>query len=357
MFNPVRIKLIEGEILSSFIIRSSIAAGTDPLGFSGAIWPEKRVWTLDIDRAMSDEYLLILSKTTGTEILSLQNLTLNHKLSGIFKTTPGTLAAWDWITPISSRNRSRVNGLHYCPDCIKESPTYFRLNWRIAWNVACDKHGNLLNISCPKCNTVISPHLINYLSTDLKYCVKCQHDMTDIERTTASIKVIKLQKLLNDAIDDKPIAYPWGISDKIELFATINALTTFVQKVRSIKSLAEVLFKSLGTIDSTSGTPPNSQIRFINQPILERHFILLNCAALLEMPLKNVMELFQEINVRPSSLVQKNANSFSDTFDSIYQRFEKRSHERSKPSKSLKIVKPRTKDEVDKLWNEIQCFL
>lgn len=357
MFNPIRLKPLEGEILSSFIIRSSIASGTDPIGFSGAIWPEKRVWTLDLDRAMNDDELLTLSKTTGTKVHALQSLTLNNILSDIFTKAPSTLAAWDWITPISSRNRSRVNGLHYCPDCIKESPTYFRLNWRIAWNVACQKHGHLLSISCPKCNTVISPHLVNYLSTNLRSCVKCEHDMTDVEQTAASPKVIQLQQLLNDALDNKKVAYPWEIRDKIEFFATINALTTFIQKTRSIKPLAEALFKSLGSIQSTSEDLPNSKTRFINQPILERHFILQNCATLLDMPLKNVKLLFQEVNVMPSLLVQKNAHYFSETFNSIYEHFEKRSHKLSKPLTIKKNIKPRTKDEVDKLWNEVQCFL
>lgn len=357
MFNPIRVKPVEGEILSSFIIRSSIAAGNDPLGFSGAIWPDKRVWTLDIDRTMSDTDLLVLSKATGVEIDTLKSLTLNHALSELFKTTPNTLAAWDWITPISSRNRSRVNGLHYCPDCIKSPTTYFRLTWRIAWNVACETHGNLLSISCPKCNTVISPHLINYHSTDLTSCIKCQYDLTTVEQTMASPRVIKLQKLLNDAMNNKKVTYPWEISDKIEFFATINALTSFIHKTRSVKALAEKLFNSLGTIDSNLTLPSNSQIRFINQPVSERHFILLNCATLLEMSLNEVRKLFKEINLRPSLLIQKSSHYFSETFDSIYRSLEKNTHERSKSSKSSKPIKPRTKNEVDKLWNEVQCFL
>ncbi|HHS99817.1 MAG TPA: hypothetical protein ENK73_03080 [Thiomicrospira sp.] len=357
MLNPIRLKPAEGEILSSFIIRTSIVTGTDPLGFSGAIWPNKRIWTSDIDRAMSDEDLLLLSKATGIEIHNLQNLTLNHKLSKLFKTIPPTLAAWDWIIPISSRNRSRVNGLHYCSDCIKEQTTYFRLNWRIAWNVACEKHKCLLSISCPKCNTVISPHLINYLSTDLATCVKCQHDLTSVKRKMANPKVIQLQRLLNDAMHNKKVTYPWGITEKIEFFSTINALTSFIQKTRSVKSLAEKLFHSLGTIDSNLTLPPNSQIRFINQPVSERHFILLNCSVLLDMPLNDVRELFREINLRPSLLIQKSSHYFSETFDSIYRSLEKNTHERSKSSKNSKPIKPRKKDEVDKLWNEIKCFL
>lgn len=357
MFNPIRTKPIDGEILSSFIIRSSIATGSDPLGFSGAIWPDKRVWTLDIDRYMSDDDLLILSNATGVETHDLKKLTLNHALSELFKVTPSTLAAWDWITPISSRNRTRVNGLHYCADCIQESPIYFRLNWRIGWNVACEKHGHLLHISCPKCNTSISPHLINYLSTDLKLCVKCGHDMTNVKRITASPKVIKLQKLLNDAMNNEYVIYPWGIKDKLEFFATVSALTTFVQKIRSINHLSEAFFKYLKTTESISEEVPNSKIRFINQPLIERHFILQNCAVILELPLQDVSAIFKELNVMPSLLIQKNTHYFSETFHSIYQSLEKRNLERSKSSQRSKTIKPRTKAEVDKLWDEIQCFL
>lgn len=55
MFLPIKLKPLKDEILSSWLIRLSIANGMEPTSFTNAIFDEQRFWNKDVDRKISDK--------------------------------------------------------------------------------------------------------------------------------------------------------------------------------------------------------------------------------------------------------------------------------------------------------------
>ncbi|MFE8730337.1 TniQ family protein, partial [Aeromonas hydrophila] len=47
---PVQISPFKDELLSSWLVRASLAHGCDPMSLTSAVWPTWRAWTVDIDR-------------------------------------------------------------------------------------------------------------------------------------------------------------------------------------------------------------------------------------------------------------------------------------------------------------------
>ena len=224
---PINVKSLEDELLSSWLIRTAIANKTDPLGFSGGVWEDMyRFWTRDCDRYFPEEKAAPLSKYTGLLYLELQKLTLEPIIKKItHQQNLNPKIAWTWVIPTGQRNRTHVNGLHFCSHCLDDPPVYFKKQWRLSWNVACPKHEILLQLHCSKCYTVFSPHLITYTNTDFTKCQKCGFDLRQSQIIKATNDVILFQERLNEAafkdkIDSIILKPPdSSISD---IFATIH---------------------------------------------------------------------------------------------------------------------------------------
>jgi hypothetical protein len=54
-------------------------------------------------------------------------------------------------------NRADCHGAMFCPECLKESEPYFRLQWRFGFHTCCVKHRIVLLDSCPECGAAPWP--------------------------------------------------------------------------------------------------------------------------------------------------------------------------------------------------------
>lgn len=168
------IGLLPDEIFSSWLVRYSIFRGVDPHTFTGSIWRAWRPWCYDIDRAWSDEKLIMLSNASGIPVDELkagllQSIMLKMGGAGFLSRT-----IWPWILAVGTSAGHRTHGLQFCPQCLKEdSCPYFRIQWRFAWNTVCTAHGCELLDCCPECSAPVDLRKITSIFGRVEVCSKC----------------------------------------------------------------------------------------------------------------------------------------------------------------------------------------
>lgn len=353
---PIRPKPKEDEILSSWLIRCAIANGSDPEGWGGGIWAEYRIWTRDFDRHLPKSKAAPLYRATGMSCTDIASMTLEPLIYRIIKSeflNPNT--AWPWVIPTGIRNRSKINGLHFCPQCLKEHGTYFKKQWRLSWNVACPKHKSILHLRCPKCHTAFSPHLVNYLDTDIGICQKCRFDLRQVVSEKADDRAIYLQEMLNTSAltgDANGAIYPdQSVSD---IFTTLRMLMFLFHGVSRCQAVQRVVSELTGSdkfpvIAYTGYALETADVQ-------ERHYLMMLCAKVFEMNIDDITELFRKADVTRQMIVEtKHEDSpvISHFLEAL--RENGRSRESVYPGKNK--IEPRSKEEVEELMDEIRRYL
>ena len=227
---PIELKPYPDEILSSWLIRNSVACGSDPSSWVGGIWLEFRAWTRDIDRHLPLNEIRSLSKITSLSQNQIKNMTLEPLIIKIYTNDLlNPRKAWPFVIPTGSRGGRKINGTYFCKDCLQEPNFYLKKQWRLAWNVACAKHKQILIHRCPKCNEAFAPHLITYENTSLYQCSFCGYDLRLCTSTNANQEVLHFQEELNQIIFSKKFNSVFPVFEQTvqELFSTIRVLLSF----------------------------------------------------------------------------------------------------------------------------------
>lgn len=210
---PVKLKPKHDEILSSWIVRLAMAHGTKVHSFCALTLPQKSIWNRDIDKGADEDLMRSLSLLTGTNIETVRQTTLSA-LEGFVYEKHNKYGPTSWILPVGVYHRKRVGfGMQYCSLCLSEDENpYFRLKWRFAFVVVCEKHGTLLRDRCPRCSTPINFHrgelgtFKKYQVTSLTLCCECNEDIR-LAPAISSIppvedtEIIFTRKLLTAAIE------------------------------------------------------------------------------------------------------------------------------------------------------------
>lgn len=174
----VPVKLQPDELFSSWLVRSALANGCDPLAFADAIWPKWRIWTIDVDREIPQERLESLVRSSGMSRQDFDTSTLRDVASIISSEPLPRNNFWYWILTLGTRNRRRSGGIQYCPTCLADDTSpYFRKYWRYAWHTACEKHGCILLDRCPSCGAAIQPHRVTVEMKAVVICPLCNRDL------------------------------------------------------------------------------------------------------------------------------------------------------------------------------------
>ena len=185
----------DDELLSSWLIRTAIAQGCQPLTLTHKIWGKSwRPWTSDLDLNIDSEYLqILLSNNMSQEQLLL--LTLKNENKIINSRSPQVR----WITKLGIRSLDRTGGLRFCPVCLNQQ-AFLKKSWRLAWNVCCPQHRCLLQTICIDCSLPFSPHKLSYNRLDIRYCVRCGHDLSSQISLISSNEIFNVQRKLNSYI-------------------------------------------------------------------------------------------------------------------------------------------------------------
>lgn len=174
----VHVPLLPDEIISSWLVRAALTQGCDPLVLTGDVWPKWRIWTQDADRFLDDERLEPLCKVSGLTKKALSAATLYPVAKSVAAVNPPEKALWPWMLTVGARNTKRHSGLQYCPACLTaDAKPYYRLQWRFAWHVGCEKHGCTLHDRCHVCKAPVEPHRLLAEDMQVSLCATCNADL------------------------------------------------------------------------------------------------------------------------------------------------------------------------------------
>ncbi|AHF02389.1 hypothetical protein THIAE_09615 [Thiomicrospira aerophila AL3] len=350
---PILIPIEDDELLSSWLIRNALANGSDPMTWTWYFWGKWRAWTLDFDRYCPDVMLYRIANAPF-DINTLRKATLLSIAANINSAQLNPKTNWNWVIPQGSRNRDRSTGLRCCPECLNEK-AYFKKSWRLAWNHSCPTHKTILLDKCPNCGLPISPHKANQDNPDICICPRCQFDLRLAHSKPANSRALNAQLLLNNAINHEgSVSFAWGTNETKELFSTVHLMLRFLH---------------------FTCTHPATLTKFrkvMCLPVMEQEFIMgvsieqyppdwihtLFCAldTLLSMEIKSLIKHLAAHDVTQKMMI-KNKTNLTETFAFIASKL--RSSE-TKPTTVIRArtpIKPKSKDEVDKMWLDIQRYL
>jgi len=341
------------ELLSSWLIRNAIANGSDPAHFTIAIWDKWRAWTIDLDRDIPIDKLNELSLSSGLDQNLLQSMTLFPTVSKILPNSLNKLTAWKWVIPTGGRNRTKVNGMHFCPICLSNKPYYFKKSGRLAWNTACSTHRCLLISHCPKCNTMISPHLVIYDQPYINLCHSCGFNLVESPTVKASDDALSLQSLLNEAIiTEDSTCFPLDIKDIKDLFGVVRFFMVFFLSSYKNKHIAE----SLSIKFNVNLSEHKSNVMMEQRTSNERHTLMIATSLILKLSKHELIDLLLSLNLSQEAFMRDNKSNIAviQKINSYLPRICR--NKRKSPILKNKIT-PKSKAVVDALFEDIEPYL
>jgi len=354
---PIELNPFPNEILSSWLIRNSIANGSDPSSWVSGVWFNFRAWTRDIDRHLPPDKINKLSKITSLTPEQIRNITLEptiEKISSNYSLNPKK--SWLFIIPTGHRGGKRINGTYFCQDCLKERHFYLKKQWRFAWNVACPIHKQLLLYKCPKCNEAFAPHLINYQNTQIHKCAYCGYDLRLCTSTLANSEVLDFQEKLNEVVfsQKKILDFPLVETNAKELFYTIRILLSFFRYAAySIKH--KNIFKKFGINRKIDISNYSKGVSFESMSIQDRQQLLFITSRLSGFNLEEIENVFLDNNVHQKTLLNQIALN-SKTINGLASKLPLTNSKIILQSRNKPIF-PNSKEEVERLMNNIRKFI
>ena len=345
------------EILSSWLIRNSIANGSDPTSFMSGIWPNFRVWSRDIGRHLPSDKINSLSKVTSLSIEQIRDMTLEPIIENItsdYSLNPKK--AWLYVIPTGHRGTIDINGTQFCKECLKKEKTYIKKQWRLAWNLACPIHKDFLLCKCQKCNATFSPHKIDYINTHIYKCANCNFDLRLSSTLPANNEIILFQEKLNSAafnnIVDK--TFPLIQYNQSELFLTIRTLIPLLKNLYNLKKYKQ-LFERIGFNITLQLSKYPKGTTFEAMSIKDREQLLLIVSKFLALNIDEIKQFFTETNI-PKHTITSHISINSKTLSHLTKDLSNHKNRLLNSKKTPKIT-PRSKDEVELLMKEIDKFL
>ena len=173
---PQRPKRIPGELFSSWLWRTAVAAGVGSRNFV----KELKLDGDEIDREITAPILMYLGQRSGQSFSHLAAGTLVPWFQE-FDTSPtgsseaGLLKDGRFLLMRNGRHRLERQRaiLQYCPRCLQtDQRPFFRRAWRFGHNVVCVEHGCRLYDGCWHCGELVSPLRFRAMQAQ-PHCTKC----------------------------------------------------------------------------------------------------------------------------------------------------------------------------------------
>lgn len=179
---PIPTPFIEGESITSWLLRASFNQGCDYAAIIFYHWSEYKLLHADFDKGFNHidpkiQNDLAILMNESKEFLDKQTLIYYNQKLGIEFQKNKKLK---WVIPIGKFDSKKNNGYHYCLHCFKDGEDYLKLKWRYSWVLYCDKHSLQLRDTCPHCNKPYQPHSIKLPQHSLIQCPHCHKDLTDV---------------------------------------------------------------------------------------------------------------------------------------------------------------------------------
>lgn len=157
---PISLPTIDGESLTSWIVRTSDAHGMSVQALGAWLLGRGRqLFTDDMDRGAWAQVLNSLACATGQPVCDIARTTLKIYEGALWGELP-TRGRARWILPLGKSGTQRSGyGVQFCPQCLLEDDVpHLRLIWRLAFVVCCPKHRRPLHDRCRKCGAPVAVH-------------------------------------------------------------------------------------------------------------------------------------------------------------------------------------------------------
>ena len=155
---PIHPKPKPGELLSSWIVRLARAHGMKVQTYCQLVFGYSQpVWNRDIDKLAPDAILNALCSVTGASREEARATTL-ASYEGLLYERHNPYGHTRWLLPLGIYHRTRRKfGLLYCPFCLRDDEEpYFRKEWRLAFNLVCERHGCRMLDRCTQCGAGVA---------------------------------------------------------------------------------------------------------------------------------------------------------------------------------------------------------
>jgi hypothetical protein len=214
---PAYSKPQDDELLSSWLVRLSMAHGLKLHTFCSLAWPRKAIWNRDIDKSADEGVLAVLAEKTNTPLERVRGTTLSA-YEGILYEKHNPFGNTLWLMPVGVYHRMRTHyGLQFCPRCLAgDKEPYFRRRWRLAFATVCMEHRVVLRDRCPRCGAAVNFHRdelgmrSKYAATSMTLCHACRFDLRTADENSvgggseveADAAEVEFQERLLNAIRD-----------------------------------------------------------------------------------------------------------------------------------------------------------
>lgn len=197
---PAHLKPKDDELLTSWLVRLSIAHGLNLSRFFSIVFSDVKalkddVWIRDLDKFAATEMLEVLAKKTCTSIARVRATGL-AAYEGVLFDRCNPNGHLTWIMPVGVDYAiERMPGLQFCPLCLAEDKEpYFRRSWRLSFVVLCTKHRVPMLSRCVECGAAVAFHKpltgieLDLPSHSITLCHSCKADLRNSSSFTIWLK-------------------------------------------------------------------------------------------------------------------------------------------------------------------------
>jgi hypothetical protein len=234
----IRTPIQEGEVFSSWLIRSALDLGCSPLTLVNLLWEKWRGLTIDIDRGVNEEKLDILLNHCFVEQHAVQKTMLSSYFPALIPKNYNKNQRIPWILALGIRNRSNVSGRQICTQCLSSThtPPYLRIKWRMGWHSGCDIHKTILIDHCPQCGITLQPTKIDIEHGSLAICTSCYADLSTLIQRPVETDALRFQHQADQVLESQFGRYNQKDISSIEWFEIARTWLSFIRSPLNMKS-------------------------------------------------------------------------------------------------------------------------
>lgn len=347
------------ESFISWFIRTAFENGTDPKSFAISIWKQDSLLYRDLDRFLPDDLAIKLSELSSLSYEKIKNLTLEPLINKVDTSISENIHKKSYlINPFGQKGKVRTNGIHFCPDCLKNQETYINKNWRFSWFIICPIHKKLLLLNCENCNYVFSPEKLNYLSPHIYLCAKCGYDLRISKTRKSTDRVLNLQNLLYKAISQQKVSknFPLVTKNNIkDLFLTLYIFLAFLLKILRQPIRFKNLIQALN-LETNHKFEKLNNGTFSRLDIKDKEQLLICLEKVFRLDFHTITNILIQQKISRNILNQTFKN-ISPTIEYILSKLSNKKLTRFQPKRIKKHIFPQTTVEVEKLFEDILPYI
>ena len=305
----IRTPIEDGEVFSSWLIRSALDIGCSPLTLIEALWGKWRGLTIDLDRGITTERLDSLLQHCFESKLDIQQTMLRSYIPYFYDEFDQPCNPIPWILSLGIRNRSNISGRQLCTVCLKDpgSSPYLRLKWRMGWHCCCEKHQVRLIDYCPECGISIQPFKIDLEHGSLAVCSLCKYDFRSFQSLRSDSNALSFQMDADSVMETGTGLYDQCEISSVEWFAIARSWLSEIRALVTSQNMNLIkMFKSLG-IDLDI-LKPITPLAFEYLNTNERTYLLSILRQIMSVPCSLIVQYSYDYDISKANFWDKRKN-------------------------------------------------